>query len=165
MQFSQTDQWGRHRSMSSVATVDWVCLLLYGGLTWCIVQHGLALLDRVLLLRKIHLEFFVTFSPGRTLKQCRTHQSWSMFRRLALSGSGRFLPWVHGDLADLDKRQDLTELIFWWWHGCALEGIEDAWVSCGEDHMWSRRVLITFWGVCNHVARPSMVLASQRCNA
>ena len=30
--------------------------LLYRGFTWCIVQCGLALLDRVLLLRKIHLE-------------------------------------------------------------------------------------------------------------
>ena len=55
---------------------------------------------------------------------------------------------------------DQTELIFWWWRGCALEGIEDAWVACGEEHMWSQRVSITFWGVCNHVTRSSVVLAS-----
>ena len=36
------------------------------GLTWCIVQRGLALLDRVLLLRKIHLEFFGFFSRKNT---------------------------------------------------------------------------------------------------
>ena len=38
-------------------TVDWVPFCL-GALTWCIVQRGLALLDHVLLLRMIHLEFF-----------------------------------------------------------------------------------------------------------
>ena len=34
-----------------------------------------------------------------------------MFGWLALSGSGRFLSGVHGDLADLKKAQSLKELI------------------------------------------------------
>ena len=90
------DHWcSSHKLINEVNTG--ACLLLYGwlglllpwrALTWCIVQCGLALLDRVLLLRRIHLE--LSFPPGRTLKQCRTHQSWSMFGWLVLSGSEGF---------------------------------------------------------------------------
>ena len=47
--------------LAHVTGDDFVILLLHGGLTWCIIQSGLALLNHVLLLRKIHLEFFVTF--------------------------------------------------------------------------------------------------------
>ena len=118
-----------------------------GGLTWCIVQRGLALLDRVLLLRKIHLEFFVFFSRKNTQAMqdppelIKCSDGWHCQR----------LFWY---------TRSLTELITRSWCGCSLEGVWDTWVACSEDCMWSRHVSITFWGVCNHVARPSMVLAS-----
>ena len=75
--------------------------------------------------------FFIIFFPGRTLKQCRTHQGWLMFRWLALS-----------DPTATDW--DLAELISCSWRGCSLEEVWDTRVACSEDCMWSRHVLITF---------------------
>ena len=65
--------------------------------------------------------------------------------------------WMFGwlVLSDLTATEwDLAEPISCSWCGWSLEGIEDAWVTCGEDCMWSRCVSITFLGVCNHVVVP-----------
>ena len=132
---TQFHNWSTRSHKCRLTVRRWLVMfaILYGGLTWCIVQRGLALLDRVLLLRKIHLEFFL-LSPGRTLKQCRTHQSWSNVRVIGTVGSWTCELWT----------QDLPELITRWWRGCSLEVFWDTRVACSEDCMWSRHVSITF---------------------
>ena len=75
---------------------------------------------------------FFFFSPGRTLKQCRTHQGWFE------CSDG----WHCQILQPLTW--DLAELISCSWRGCSLEGVWDTRVACSEDCMWSRHVSITF---------------------
>ena len=65
---TQFHNWSTRSHKCRLTVRRWLVMLaiLYGGLTWCIVQRGLALLDRVLLLRKIHLDFFDFFSRKNT---------------------------------------------------------------------------------------------------
>ena len=70
---------------------------LHGGLTWCIVQRGLALLDRVLLLRKIHLEFFflLPFLQEEHSSNAGPTRADQMFGWLALLGHVLLLRRIH----------------------------------------------------------------------
>ena len=68
-----------HGASSKVGRHCWIVYCFWGRFTWR----------------------FSSFSPGRTLKQCRTHQSWSNVQIVDTVRFWRFLPGVHGDLADL----------------------------------------------------------------
>ena len=90
-------------------------LLLHRGLTWYIVQCGLALSDPVWLCPESKV------TPGRPTPSL----------------------------------QDLPELINMWTHPEEDRVLLSS--ACGENHMWSWQVSITFQGVCNHCKGLSVV--------
>ena len=97
-------------------TDDWVCFYLGECLHGASVQCGLALLDRVLLLRRIHLGL-CSFSPR---KNTYAMQDPPGLIDVWVVGTVRFwrsLPWVHGDLAGPSYNQNLPELISCSWCG------------------------------------------------
>ena len=90
------DHWcSSHKLVNEVNTG--ACLLLYGQLGSLLPLESAYMVHRSYVGWHCWIVYcfwgrftwsFWSFSQGRTLKQCRTHQSWSMFGWLALSGSG-----------------------------------------------------------------------------
>ena len=135
--FCCTDDWVcfylREHSHGASSNAGWHCWTVYcfwGGYTW-------------------------SFPPSR--KNTQAMQDPPELIDVQMVGTVRFwrsLPWVHGDLAGPFISQNLPELISCAWCGCPGGRSEYFQVICGENHMWSRQVSITFWGVHNHIMVP-----------
>ena len=96
---------------------DWVCFYLGERSHGASVQSGLALLDCVLLLRKIHLEVFKDFFSRKNTKAMQDPPGLIDVQMVGTVRFWRSLPWVHGDLAGPSYNQNLPELISCSWCG------------------------------------------------
>ena len=136
-----TGQWGQHRSMF-VLRLTGLRLFSRRALTWCICPTRVGTVGSCIAFEEDSPGVFEGLAPGRTLKQCRTHQSQSNVRMVgrAVSDPGvNFDFWTPGgpggtwDLAELISCSGMDGP----WRRSGMRELHAVKIACDLDVSWS----------------------------